>query len=221
MALHSWIRALKTVTAGLFFVALTGLMGCYGADSGFRNSWGSEDRYEFESRVELPTTIALVETHSGRVIWQRDIPVEGVAIVDLDRMDEVEWMRVSGRPAHRMTWRIYAADRSTPLETGEIKLPGTPVMLKPTYRVGPELPKDYVAPVDVSQEKETVEVPATTSPAASSPASETVPATLPAVSVTVPAETHSTNTPAASTPAITTPAATQPGAETAVPVHAH
>ncbi len=143
---------------GLTLLALTltlTLVGCGDAyrTNTVRHSLASTDRYEYASTPNLPTNIKLVDAYSGDVFWEREIPVGQTLIINLDRKGEMELLSVSGRPATKVTWKIYGPDLNKPLEKGQKELPGIPVMLKVGYRPAPEYPADYSPSKPVAKRK--------------------------------------------------------------------
>ncbi len=137
------------VTLSLCLFSLLLQSGCshdHYAFKSARYSLASTDRYEFQSTPYLPTTVKLKETHSGTVLWHYDIPANNVLLVDLDTQGDVELASVSGRPATKMTWKLYGVNRGEPTDKGDMTLQGMPVMLEVSHRPGPELPAAYMPP---------------------------------------------------------------------------
>ena len=106
----------------------------------------SIDRRVFPSSPDLPLNYSLVDTSSGQTIWSMEVPVLHKLVVDLDRDDEVEIARISGRPATSMRWYLYSVRPVRKIDEGRINLQGMPIVQNISYRPAPELPPDYIAP---------------------------------------------------------------------------
>ncbi len=146
------LRALTCLAVLTLALTVTGCQDHYRINS-VRHSLASTNRYEYASTPNLPTNIKLVDTYSGDVFWQRELPVGQTVIIDLDRKGEIELMKVSGRPATKVSWKIYGPDLDQPIEKGTKELPGIPVMLKISYRAAPEYPAHYSPATPVAKRK--------------------------------------------------------------------
>lgn len=100
----------------------------------------SNDRHVFHSTVGQPTTIHLVDSHSGNVLWTKPIPAQHRLELDMDRKDENETMSVKGKPATRVHWKLYEDGKGEFIEREIMDLPGTPLFIDVEYRPGPEYP---------------------------------------------------------------------------------
>lgn len=184
----SWLS--KNGIVGLIACVFAGAVGC------------SQDKHVFHSTVDLPTTVTLYDHLNNRAIWTKDVPVQHTLRLDLDRAGENELMSVSGRPATSFRWSIYGSDSLEAIEQERIELPGTPVVLKVSYRPSPEFPdagKDKVpwidpGPVVADRSPVTERVPDQTPPpaprpaAAPTPVAEEAPATKEVEVAPLPAE---------------------------------
>ncbi len=103
----------------------------------------SDDTHEFRSSVDLPTTVALHDAARDRTLWTKDIPVEHRLVLDLDRQGENELAEISMRPGTQAKWELFGPpNMKTPVGSDTIALPGTPVMIKVSYRPSPEFPPE-------------------------------------------------------------------------------
>lgn len=134
---RTWVSAISALA-----LAAT-LMGC------------SMDRHVYRSTVDLPTTISIEDPYNNQSLWQMDIPVGLDLTIDFDREGELEVASVSGLPATSMQWKLID-QRNKGIDHGAIALPGTPVVIRVTYRPAPEYPQAYTGPrakdVEVAQQ---------------------------------------------------------------------
>ncbi len=121
---------LKAPCVGL--ALLTSLTGC------------SFDKHVFESTVDLPTSVALVDPLRNKTLWQMDIPVEHKLVLDFDRPFEIEPIWSNQKPATQMTWRLYNVREVRPKYWKSMKLPGEPFVMRVSYRPSPEFPPEKV-----------------------------------------------------------------------------
>ncbi len=130
MTSTTWMKA----TAAALVIMAGVLAGC---DTLGKNIHMSLDRHVYESTVQLPTNVAVVEPYSGEVLWSMEVPVEHKLTLDFSRKNEAEPASVSGHPATSMSWKLSGARK----ESGKVSLPGTPVGMKVSYRQAPEFPE--------------------------------------------------------------------------------
>ncbi len=172
----------------------------------------SIDRRVFHSSPDLPLNYTLLDVSSGQTIWSMEVPVLHKLVVDLDRDDEVEIARVSGRPATSMRWYLYSVRPSRKIDEGKIKLQGMPIVQNISYRPGPELPADYIAP-GMEDVGEGLFAPGA-APEGMTPAEHAAPG----LTDDLPPPPESEMTPESEMPAIEAEHGTPPPADTAVPV---
>ena len=166
----------------------------------------SMDKHVFVSSVDKPMSVALVDTHRDRTLWEMDIPVYHKLVLDFDRPLEFEPIRANMEPATKLSWRLYnlnpKAGRYIPVEWNSRDLPGTPFVIRVSLRPAPEFPPEF-------RLAETPPPP----PAATMQTLETMPSTAPTEAETLPAEIGSDSV----TPSETAePAAPADGEEPAV-----
>ena len=174
---------IRFATIFLALTVITTLAGC------------SQDKHTFESTVYRPTSLALIDTAGETTLWQMDIPVEHKLVVDFDRMPEVEPIWANMRPATKMSWRLYNVREPRPKQWDSMKLPGTPIKMRVTYRPAPEYPPHHALARGAAQPQtmvteKTQVVPAdapATEPAAPTTEPAIAPATEPAAPTTEPA----------------------------------
>ena len=106
----------------------------------------SMDKHVFVSSVDKPMSVALVDHHRDRTLWEMDIPVQHKLVLDFDRPYEFEPLRANMEPATKMSWRLYNLSpklgRHIPTEWHRRDLPGTPFMIKVSLRPAPEFPPE-------------------------------------------------------------------------------
>jgi len=124
---------MRTRCALLTLLAMSLLAGC------------SNDRKYYPSTVSLPLDYEIIDPYSHDVVWAIQVPVQHELMVDMDRADEHELTRITGRPAQTMKWAVYReGKRSEALMEGQIGLPGTPILERLSYRPAPERPDSTV-----------------------------------------------------------------------------
>jgi hypothetical protein len=179
--------------AVLLLPALAGLLmaGC------------SQDKHVFKSTIHLPVNVEVYDTASDQVLWRKEVPVGLKLVLDFDRPLEFEPMWTNMQPATSMQWRLYRDDETKNLEErfkwkeAHVEhFPGTPIMLRVSYRPAPEYPAGYTPP-DMSATETAAEgtpatapavSPATVEPVRPEPAPIVVPAEPGAEGTTVPAQ---------------------------------
>lgn len=116
------------------------------ASTAFLTACASVDQYVFYSRVDRPATVTLYDPLGDKPLWTKDIPVGSHLQIDLNRRDENELASINTeKAATKMSWWLYGPDSDTePVESNEMPLSGTPVVLKVTYRPSPEYPPDFI-----------------------------------------------------------------------------
>jgi hypothetical protein len=128
------MTGIKQTISATAIIAAAAITGC---DMLPRHLPVSIDRHVYESTVQLPTNVAVVEPYSGEVLWSMEVPVEHKLTLDFNRSGEFEPAVISGHPATSMSWRLSGPRK----ESGSVKLPGTPVGMKVSYRQAPEFPE--------------------------------------------------------------------------------
>lgn len=96
----------------------------------------SQDKHEFVSTPELPTTVSLVNAlRPTEVIWSKEVPVGHKLVLDFDREGEVEWAKVENLPATHLSWKIeQTGGDKDEIEKGEMPLSGDPIQIRASYR---------------------------------------------------------------------------------------
>ncbi len=153
----------------------------------------SMDKYAFVSTVDKPMSVALVDHHRDKTLWEMDIPVQHKLVLDFDRPLEFEPLRANMEPATKMSWRLYnlrpKLGRHLPIEWHRRDLPGMPFMIKVTLRPAPEFPPD-MQPIETPPPvtMQTLSTETDTRPSTTGPdtAPETVVPDLPADEVKTP-----------------------------------
>ncbi len=112
--------------------ALAGLSGC-----------ASQDIHIYESTVDKPITVAVVDPIRDVTLWEMDVPVAHKLKLDLDRQPEFEPVYADMRPARSLSWRVYHENGGNPIESDRMDLPGIPVLLRISYRPAPEMPPGF------------------------------------------------------------------------------
>ncbi len=126
------MRTVRPTACFLFSITLT--LSLFGVGC-------SEDRHLFYSSVERPTNIALVDPLSDTPVWIKQVPVGQTLELDFDRGDENELQQVQNKPPTHLTWKLYGHSlKDDPLDEETLALPGTPLIIKVSYRPGPEYP---------------------------------------------------------------------------------
>ena len=138
----------------------------------------SMDKYEFISSIDKPMSIALVDHHRDKTLWEIDIPVDHKLVLDFDRPFEFEPIRANMEAATKMSWRLYnlrpALGRNLPIKWQTKDLPGTPFMIKMSLRPAPEFPPDD-RPIATSQPPATMQTLPADAPPDDVPLAEDVP----------------------------------------------
>jgi hypothetical protein len=113
----------------------------------------SQDKHVFKSTIHQPVNVEVYDTASDQVLWRKEVPVGQKLVLDFDRPLEIEPAWTNMQPATSMQWRIYRDDETQNLEERfkwkEAHLehfPGTPIMLRVSYRPAPEYPPGYTPP---------------------------------------------------------------------------
>ena len=123
------------------WLAVVGMVGC------------SQDIHVFESTPSQPVTIALVDPLTDTTMWEMDVPVDHKLKLDLNRRVELGPFYADMRPATKLTWRVYPLKGFSAVEKDQLQLPGREVMIRVSYRPGPEYPPDAeIAAMDVVEE---------------------------------------------------------------------
>lgn len=100
----------------------------------------SQDKHIFYSSPDRPTTLMVYDAIADKALWVKEIPVGQTLELDFDRNGEDESHEISGRPATSLQWRLYLDPDGDPIEDERVELPGSPVLMKVSYRPGPESP---------------------------------------------------------------------------------
>lgn len=101
----------------------------------------SQDKHVYYSSVDRPTNVTVYDPYADKPLWIKEIPVGQTLEIDFDRSDEKEWQSVTLKPADQLTWNLYQGDTNDNLVASDrVRLPGTPVMIKVSYRPSPEYP---------------------------------------------------------------------------------
>ncbi len=143
----SFTRALFFVTA-LPLIAL--VTGC-----------SAKDQHVFHSSVNLPTTIALIDTYKNESVWSMDIPVNHDLKLDFEGSASGQTGADGGSPSW-VNWKLTSTD-DLPTNTGRkrsgklvrsdrIDLTGKRIRVAVSYRKSPEMPGSVdAAPVPEAQ----------------------------------------------------------------------
>lgn len=94
-------------------------------------SW---DRHNFVSEYHLPKHVALVDTATGKTVWEKDVPVGQQLVIDLEHDNDWTAGQSPASPAKSMKWDILPLDSVFDTLKNEQKLNGHPVMLKVTIQ---------------------------------------------------------------------------------------
>lgn len=110
----------------------------------------STDEHEFHSTPHLPTTVTLYDSMNARPLWVKEVPVQHKLLVDFDRGEDNEALKLNTNPPTHMQWWLYDEDgnKDKAIQTEKMTLPGVPVILKVAYRKSPEYPPGQKTPVD-------------------------------------------------------------------------
>jgi hypothetical protein len=103
----------------------------------------SEDKYEFDSTMSLPTTVTLYNPLTDKAVWMKEIPVNHKLVLDFDAEGDDAPFEVDSHPATLLSWEVYEYGSQTPVESNEMDLSGAPVLIKVSYRSAPEYPSGY------------------------------------------------------------------------------
>lgn len=125
----------------------------------------SQDKHVFKSTIHLPVNVEVYDTASDQVLWRKEVPVGQKLVLDFDRPLEIEPMWANMQPAKLMQWRMYRDDETLNLEerykwkeAHVVHLPGTPILLRRSYRPAPEYPPGYTPPdMSATQPEPTLE----------------------------------------------------------------
>lgn len=93
----------------------------------------SQDKHVFESTDHLPATVTVVDTTTDQTLWSRDVPPQHKLVMDFDRDGEVEFFKVTGKPATSLRYTLKDAKGKT-IESETVQLPGTSLLIKPIYQ---------------------------------------------------------------------------------------
>lgn len=143
----------------------------------------SQDKIVIDSTVFYPASVAIVDPGRKLTIWQMDVPVDHKLVLDFDRPLELEFLNANMKPATKMSWRLYLSGRGAPVEKDRIDLPGTPIIVRETYRPAPEYPPHPTAVPTVDAAPAAPE----TGPTPGSQTTPTTDATSPATDAVSPA----------------------------------
>jgi hypothetical protein len=163
----------------------------------YGTSW---DRHNFVSTKTQPLSLTLKDTVTGENIWQLDIPVGKMAVLDFEH--DTDWVpgQTTGLPAEKLSWGLFDPGSIVNTLDHEMALPGHAVLLKVEIRK-PGLDEVAQPPADAAPVVPVVPV---------EPAPAPAPQPAPGQAGTEPSAVPGTPAPAP-TPAEPTPApATEP-----------
>ena len=104
----------------------------------------SEDRDVFKSTYMSPKSVYVAFKPSNETTWSYDIPPQHLLVVERDADDSnISWARAPKGYPTSLKWELWPIDakesfwanghfHGTPLEAGEIKLNGTPMIIGST-----------------------------------------------------------------------------------------
>lgn len=143
-------------TLGLFVLALVTLQGLTGCIY-------SEDREVFKSTYLQPKTVTVVTKPSNETVWTYDIPPGHMLVVERDATTgNAEFIMLDQGNPTKLMWELYPLDAtpsilryghfsSSALETGEMDLDGSPIVVAVTLR-------DPIDPATVPQDRPIEEI---------------------------------------------------------------
>ena len=124
-------------TLGLLLLSIVFLQGATGCNY-------SEDREVFKSTYMSPKSVYAVYRPSNETAWSYDIPPQHILVVERDTDDDTaEWATTSEGYPTSLSWELYPITAtqsklrnnhysSAAIESGTIKLNGTPVIVGST-----------------------------------------------------------------------------------------
>ncbi|MFA9476817.1 hypothetical protein ACERK3_00790 [Phycisphaerales bacterium AB-hyl4] len=117
--MHVRERFAMPMMLGLALLLVTSAGGCA--------SW---DRHVFQSTEDRPTSVAVIDAADGEALWAYDIPPNHRLTLDLANSGEVGAMRVSGRPATHMNWKLHQMESGSMAEFSSRRVGGGRVELE-------------------------------------------------------------------------------------------
>lgn len=98
----------------------------------------SNDRHVFNSSYHDPATIAILDLETKAELWSKPIPPGSRLIIDFDRDGHDNMFITTGIPADALSYQLYKPNagmaiygypHAAPVESGKVKLPGSPIIL--------------------------------------------------------------------------------------------
>jgi len=125
----------------------------------------SQDKHVFESTVNQPTTIILLDTYKSEACWEMDIPVNHKLVLDFEGTDSGK--SSEGVAPSWVDWELYRADdlptdtgrarKGSLIDSGRVDLTGAKILMQASYRPSPEMPGSAdAAPVPVQKSSQAV-----------------------------------------------------------------
>jgi len=124
-------------TLGLLLLSIVLLQGATGCNY-------SEDRDVYKSTYMSPKSVYALYRPSNETAWSYDIPPQHILVIERDTSDDTaEWATTSKAYPTSLSWELYPINAtesklrnghysSAAIETGTIKLNGTPVIIGST-----------------------------------------------------------------------------------------
>jgi len=119
----------------VFTLAALGLVAVAIAGCSTRFPYGTSwDRHNFLSTPHQPVTLTLVDTVTGDELWKLNVPVNKMAVVDLEHKDDWTPGQTPAMPAHQIKWGVMDPGEALGSLPHTQQLNGNPVKLKMTLR---------------------------------------------------------------------------------------
>jgi biopolymer transport protein ExbD len=126
----------------------------------------SNDEEVYQSTVGRPTTVQVQDAFTHAVLWSKDVPPECSLEVDFLHENGTRYLKTDPHPPIGFNWALNSPGGED-LETGDMDLPGTPVIVAQVIRPRPEYPALPAAPAMTVMPSAPAAPPASPAPAAS------------------------------------------------------
>jgi len=94
----------------------------------------SLNRHNFVSTPQMPVTLQLLDTMTGETVWELEVPINKMAVVDLDHDARWTAAQTPHMPATEIRWGIFEPSQRVGMLNEKKPLSGNPVLLKYVIR---------------------------------------------------------------------------------------